>query len=196
MLKVSSARSVLTLLFCAPHFVQLKCICVCMPGLYTGLYFSHVCVLLWRVCVCACMWMRKRDKKKMKNRSKELSHSEASPSVRLGLIVPGCEDMGGKKRKESNCTRPVSQSYFCNIKRAPPDYCHVNNGTWLRSLLMNVIYFSKRGLIIDRGPLSPPTGSASQLAAKRWLLIFVVFRINLYVRMCAYVRWHGEYPPN
>lgn len=41
--------------------------------------------------------MRKRDKKKMKNRSKELSHSEASPSVRLGLIVPGCEDMGGGK---------------------------------------------------------------------------------------------------
>lgn len=62
--------------------------------------------------------MRKRDKKEMKSRSEELSHSEASPSVRLGLIVPGCEDM--EKRKESNCTHPLSQSYFCNIKRAPP----------------------------------------------------------------------------
>lgn len=43
-------------------------------------------------CVTMCKRMRERDKKEMKSRSEELSHSEASPSVRLGLIVPGCED--------------------------------------------------------------------------------------------------------
>lgn len=61
--------------------------------------------------------MRECDKK-MKSRSEELSHSEASPSVHLGLIVPGCEDT--EERVASNCIRPLSRIYFCNIKRAPP----------------------------------------------------------------------------
>lgn len=44
--------------------------------------------------------MRNRDKKEMKSWSEEHSHSEASPSVRLGLIVPGCEDMGKKEGRQ------------------------------------------------------------------------------------------------
>lgn len=68
------------------------------------------------VCVTMCKRMRERDKKEMKSRSEELSHSEASPSVRLGLIVPGCEDTHThtlkKKRRESNCTRPPVPELF------------------------------------------------------------------------------------
>lgn len=115
-LKVYSAWSVLGKL--AGLSVYLKCVFVCLPR------FVYLCTLstLWpcvRICEYPeCMWMRVWDKKEMKSCSEELSHSEASPSVRLGLIVPGCEDI--EKRDGSNCTRPLSQSYFCNIKRAPP----------------------------------------------------------------------------
>lgn len=87
----------------------------------------------------------------------ELTDSEASPSVRLGLIVPWCKDTE-KSEKKCNCTCPVSQRYFCNIKRAP-DYRHVNKGTWLDFSLMNVIYFSKRGLIMDPRPCLLPQGA-------------------------------------
>lgn len=116
MLKVSS---VIDMLCCVPGCVReyfwSVFMCACQT-LCICLYFC--CVALVCVHMPVCMWMREWDKKEMKSRSEELSHSEASPSVRLGLIVPGCEDM--EKSEESNCTRPLSQSYFCNIKRAPP----------------------------------------------------------------------------
>lgn len=74
-----------------------------------------------------------------------------------------------------DCTCPLPQVISVALKERhqnAQDYCHVNNGTWLRSLLMNVIYFSKRGLIINPGPLSPPTGSNSQLAHEDGCLFF------------------------
>lgn len=162
-------------------------VCACLD-LCICLYFSCLCV-----CVHEYMWMREWDKKEMKSCSEKLSHSEASPSVRLGLIVAGCKDMG-KGRKATllvPCPRVISVTLKEHHQHAP-DYCHVNNGTWLDSPLMNVIYFSKRGLIIDWGPLSPPTGSTSQLAAKRWLLIFVFFKF-VYMYVCVHMLlWHGE----
>lgn len=55
---------------------------------------------------------------------------------------------------------------------------------------MNVIYFSKRGLIMDRGPLSPPSGSITQLVAKRALIIFVFLKY-VYRRPCVHMlQWH------
>lgn len=102
MLKVSSVC-----FSCVP-----KCVCISV---------ERLCICLC-ACVTMCKRMRERDKKEMKSRSEELSHSEASPSVRLGLIVPGCEDTHTLKKKGGKATVlvPLSQSYFCNIKRAPP----------------------------------------------------------------------------
>lgn len=154
-----------------------------MPGFVSFSSFSCV-----RVCVYACLSVFGRGseiRRRWRVVQRSLSHSEASPSVHPGLIVPGCEDIE-KARKATvlvPCPRVISVTLKEQHQHAP-DYCHVNNGTWLDSLLMNVIYFSKRGLIINRGPLSPPTGSMAQLAAKRWLLIFVFFK---YVCMYAHV---------
>lgn len=104
MLKVSSVC-----FSCVP-----KCVCISV---------ERLCICLC-ACVTMCKRMRERDKKEMKSRSEELSHSEASPSVRLGLIVPGCEDTHThtlkKKGGKATVLVPLSQSYFCNIKRAPP----------------------------------------------------------------------------
>lgn len=99
MLKVSSVC-----FSCVP-----KCVCISV---------ERLCICLFWLCACVtmCKRMRERDKKEMKSRSEELSHSEASPSVRLGLIVPGCEDTHThtlkKKRRESNCTRPPVPELF------------------------------------------------------------------------------------
>lgn len=41
---------------------------------------------------------------------------------------------------------------------------------------MNAIYFSKQGVIIERGPLLPSLGSLMQLFAKRALMIFVFLK--------------------
>lgn len=145
------------------------CLNVCVSEGYLCVH-AWICVVVFifccvAACVCAhmpgCMWMREWDKKEMKSRSEELSQSEASPSVRLGLIVPGCEDTGKKGRKATvlvPCPRVISVTLKEHHQHAP-DYCHVNNGTWLDSPLMNVIYFSKRGLIIDRGPSLLPQGA-------------------------------------
>lgn len=135
------------------------------------IFLNRICVFAFILSMCVreklcvhvpkCMWLRERDKKEMRSRSEELSHSEASPSVRLGLIVPGCEDTRKKGRKATAlvcCPRVISVT-LKDCHQHAPDYCHVNNGTWLDSPLMNVIYFFKRGLIIDRGHLFPPTGS-------------------------------------
>lgn len=97
----------------------------------------------------------------------------------------------GKKTRNVTVLVPCPGDISVTLKERrqhASDYCHVNNGTRHDSLLMNVIYFSKRGLIIDRGPLSPPTGSATQLAAKGCLLKFIFFKfmyICIYVCICS-----------
>ena len=120
-------------------------------------YVFYRCV----VCVSVLTW----DKKKMRRRSQGFFLLRSVPICSPRPNCSWCED---RKRERSDCTHPlpwvISVIWKERCQNAP-DYCHVNNGTWRRSLLMNVIYFSKRGLIIDQGPLSPPTGSQSQLAA-------------------------------
>lgn len=156
------------------------CVCLCM----------YLCVCMH---VLGCMRMREWDKKEKES----FRGAFLLRSVPICSPGPNCSWVRrhGKKGRKATVLIPCPRVISVTLKehhQQAPDYCHVNNGTWLDSPLMNVIYFSKRGLIIDRGPLSPPTGSTSQLAAKRWLLIFVFFKYDyIYVRVHMFL-WHGE----
>ena len=113
-----------------------------------------------RVCVCVCLC-------EIRKRWEAVQKAFSVRSVPICSHRPNCSGCEDRKRERSDCTHPLLWVISVTLKERcqnAPDYYHVNNGTWPHSLLMNVIYFSKRGLIIDQGPLSPPTGSQSQLA--------------------------------
>lgn len=118
-------------------------------------------------------------------------------SVSICSSGPNCSCMRRRTKKGRKatvlipCLRVISVT-LKDCHQHAQDYCHVNSGTWLDSPLMNVIYSFKRGLIIDRGPLSPPTGSVSQLAAKGWLLTFLFLNTSI----CRHMFLRQKNPPN